>query len=430
LIESIRKELEEVLREVVDYTIAHSGEVPVSSRKVLRICGEGSNRSIDESEDAERNYARLLRTEAPYLRDFPSLKALLDRIGANPAVSQALRLGKGGHEVADEVFICYLAPLADHLLRGLERGERREEVVASSLNALDEFVSKDTLEVRYSAPLWNVRSKLSELGIPDTVAVRCISKDQLQSYLNSLSRAKARIELLSYLPLEFQLEKVREEPRKTCWAHSGGRGIQNLFGSVVKAMRLAKHGAVGIAFIHEESPGIFGPGSSGLFLPATITVGESYELCEGDADVLVRILSQLSSLEGNARFSLALRRFMGAYDERSSDDKLIDYWIALESLLLPGGDQGELQFRAALRAAWLTAEPADRERVFRQARDSYKARSTLVHGEKEPDTSPILGETEELLRRTLRRFLELGRCPSWQELDALVLGLPPPNVGA
>lgn len=429
MIEGVRRELEKLLSETVDYVAAHVEEVPVSSEKLVRISGEGPNGSIDETEEAERNYVRFLTTEASYLRDLPSFKALLDRIGANPDVTQALRLGKGGHGVADEVFNCYLAPLADYLLRGLERGERREEVVASSLNALDEFASKDTLEVRYSAPLWNVRSKLSELGIPDTVAVRCISKDQLQSYLNLLSRAKARIELLSYLPLAFQLEKVREEPRTTCWAHSGGAGIQDVFERVVKALRLAKHGAVGIAFIHEESRGFLGPGSVGLFMPGTRAIGESYELCEEDAGVLARILSQLGSLGGTGteRFSRAMRRFMGAYDERSEPDKLIDYWVTLESLLLPDGKQGELRFRGALRAAWFTAKPEERKEAFKEVLNSYDARSNVVHGEAKPVMSSILGETEERLRKILRRCLELGRVPSKEQFDTLVLGLSAPN---
>lgn len=430
MIESIQKELEKVLSEVVDYTIAHSREVPVSSRKALRICREGPKRYIDESEEVQRNHVRFVTAEASRLCELPSFKSLLESIAGSSQVTQALRLGKSDHRVADEVFCCYLAPLADYVLKGLEEGRQQDQLAAFSAKALDDFVSKDTLEIRYSAPLWNVRGELSELVIGDTCAVRRISRRQLESHLNSLRGAEVTVRLLSYLPLEFQLEKVREEPRKTCWAHPGGAGIQDLFGSAVKAMRLAKHGAVGIAFIHDESPGIFGPGSSGLFLPATRTIGESYELCEGDADVLVSILPQLGILEGNARFSLALRRFMGAYDERSNDDKLIDYWIALESLLLPDGKQGELRFRGALRAAWFTAKPEERDEVFHQVLRSYDARSDVVHGQAKPVTPGTVLETEERLRKTLRRCLELGRVPPKEEFDALVLGLTPQHSAA
>ena len=65
MIEGVRRELEKLLSETVDYVAAHVEEVPVSSEKLVRISGEGPNGSIDETEEAERNYVRFLTTGPP-----------------------------------------------------------------------------------------------------------------------------------------------------------------------------------------------------------------------------------------------------------------------------------------------------------------------------------------------------------------------------
>jgi hypothetical protein len=55
---------------------------------------------------------------------------------------------------------------------------------------------------------------------------------------------------------------------------------------------------------------------------------------------------------------------MDSYKKPIAGDRLVDFWIALESLLLPAEKEGELRFRAALRGAWFIAQLVTREQRF------------------------------------------------------------------
>lgn len=120
-------------------------------------------------------------------------------------------------------------------------------------------------------------------------------------------------------------------------------------------------------------------------------------------------------------YELALRRFSGAYERPSDEDRLIDYWVALEALFLPDATQ-ELSYRVALRVARYVGEtPRERKQLLRETRDSYTARSKVLHGRVVPDLSEITGRTEDVLRRALRFWLDPGKPHDVVSLDSALL---------
>src|SRR5439155_23539343 len=103
-----------------------------------------------------------------------------------------------------------------------------------------------------------------------------------------------------------------------------------------------------------------------------------------DAAPLRKLLNALRKARGDKRLALVLRRFDSAYSRYDRADSLIDLWIAFEALLIPK-DNAELSYRASLRIARLLDTDAyGRKRAFREARDSYKTRSKVVHGTEVP----------------------------------------------
>jgi len=131
---------------------------------------------------------------------------------------------------------------------------------------------------------------------------------------------------------------------------------------------------------------------------------------------------RLKELEKDRRFELAMSRFVGAYEKPYGGDRLIDYWIALESLLIPEKSTTELSYRASLRGACLLTETHNRARVFSQLRESYEVRSKFVHGIPNKVDADIVVTTEEYLRKILLRCLHSGKTPTKELLDSLVLG--------
>jgi hypothetical protein len=110
--------------------------------------------------------------------------------------------------------------------------------------------------------------------------------------------------------------------------------------------------------------------------------------------------------------AFAIQRFNLCDERASDDDRLVDSWIALESLLSKGDERGDLSYRVALRlATFLGDSPADRQAIRDLAKRSYVLRSKVVHGippEKRTKTlvaGDLASETEDLLRKTLRLWV-------------------------
>ena len=135
----------------------------------------------------------------------------------------------------------------------------------------------------------------------------------------------------------------------------------------------------------------------------------------------------------------AMSRFNLAYDRltdwvlgrewEQAGDRLIDYWIAFESLFLPDDSPQELGYRVSLRVAYfISASPEERRTVFREIRRSYKARSVLVHGRQPRDNVyQITDYTEEALRRALFRAVQSPESIDGDRLDdAILMGTAEP----
>jgi hypothetical protein len=110
--------------------------------------------------------------------------------------------------------------------------------------------------------------------------------------------------------------------------------------------------------------------------------------------------------------TFAIQRF-NLCDERSTDDdRLVDSWIALESLLSKADERGDLTYRVALRlATFLGDSSAERQVIRSLAKRSYTLRSQVVHGtppekrQKKLLADDLTSETEDLLRKTLRLWV-------------------------
>jgi hypothetical protein len=135
-----------------------------------------------------------------------------------------------------------------------------------------------------------------------------------------------------------------------------------------------------------------------------------YDFRQLDIPQVNELLSYLIKLRGGGRSSIdiALRRFNSAYHGELAD-RLIDQMIAFESMYL-GYDQ-ELKYRLALRVAVLLGgDKVERKTIFGKMRKAYNLRSDIVHGNRQlewHDLEEIISETEEYLRRSIRRFLSV-----------------------
>lgn len=124
-------------------------------------------------------------------------------------------------------------------------------------------------------------------------------------------------------------------------------------------------------------------------------------------------------------FDLAMRRLGQTYGRRSDEDRIIDSWVAFETLFVREND--ELSYRAQMRIARFVADTlSQRELIRDQLRESYGFRSKIVHGTRSKKLTGeavhrVAEETVSTLREALRRWIDPGRDGTIESLDQALL---------
>jgi hypothetical protein len=113
---------------------------------------------------------------------------------------------------------------------------------------------------------------------------------------------------------------------------------------------------------------------------------------------------------------IALRRFSLGIEESDFEDKMIDYMISFEALLLP--EASELKYRLSNRVATLLTEESGQATEIRNTlAKAYDLRSVIVHGgEFQPikiegitiESRDFCSTIENYLRMCIRLFIVLS----------------------
>ena len=139
-----------------------------------------------------------------------------------------------------------------------------------------------------------------------------------------------------------------------------------------------------------------------------------------DAPLVRNIHEGLSQQGVFEKLRVPIQRWRRSKAASNGVDLAIDLRIALESLFLDEGNNAELSFRLAVRAAWyLGAEGQERTRIFNALRDAYNIGSKAVHtGQGYDEKIPArLFEAQDICRMSiLRRISEGGNPPNWKKV--------------
>jgi Apea-like HEPN len=136
---------------------------------------------------------------------------------------------------------------------------------------------------------------------------------------------------------------------------------------------------------------------------------------------LVRLVEQLDERAVDTALTFALRRFADAHARTRDEDRIVDYWIALESMF--SKESTEVTYRVSMRAARFIGGTADERGELRERlKRSYGVRSKIVHGGRVDARRlhEVEQHTIEPLRLALLRWLETGGT-SPDALDAALL---------
>lgn len=223
---------------------------------------------------------------------------------------------------------------------------------------LEDYFHSDTAEYRYRAPLYGFSMETNRLELTPNLALVKVSREEQQGMFRQQALSMAAAPFTD-MPSIYALE-TSITARK--WFGRGevspgeafpSQQARDRFDQVCLALRLFRRGGVGYRTIEVFGPVWQGQGK-GTFGWLTHTgafrLGGLYVLHGEDLPTFRAFWEtyQPAMQAAGKRTGVASRRFEFAYERTRPEDKLIDYLIGFEALLLKSEEKDELAYRLSL----------------------------------------------------------------------------------
>lgn len=349
------------------------------------------------------------------LEQLPEARRLVEAVQARPDLSPRFP-GQNAFELDNLVVAPALARYQE--LHGALAAD--DEAVRALASEFVAALSEEATPIVLVAPLLNVECDLERIDIRDGLEVSPLTAEEHQRLVNIFGGPLSGMNIIPAVTAGWAVRMYTafSDVLDLRPGDEAARGFTT-------ALRLTQttNASVAAVWVDPErlTLSLAGgtstrrPGEPSAFPdPATINAGNVDEVVH-----LTRLCMEEPTRD--RRLELALRRFNTAIDRDDYEDQIIDLWIALEALLLPDG-RAELSYRASLRLARAVGRDAsDRVRVFDLSRQSYKARSKIVHGDAQEDARQVAVELREVTRRLLRLWIDPTTRPDVGDLDRQIV---------
>jgi hypothetical protein len=399
----------------------------------------------------EVDWTYFIYTLEKELQGLASYCAVATAMQADPIVAKHLdaMVGDGGTMARVDINSSLRAFLIHLLIR-----QNNLTLDVSKLDALygefETYFYSDLLKKRALSPLTGFEMEADQIELGPGFFLRRLSLHEREGMASSASsfmrfphfsvgfptgREKFALDLSVEVP-----KVIGERPPVDLPSGGVAQIASERFHTLITALRLFKTGAVDLTSISTGTVGWdlyggFGGWMGRIRLPV---FAADYELSGAEGPVFAAFWAdfQRQYPKEHKRVDLAIRRFNLAYERLMFEDRLIDYAIGLESLLLRAEEQQELGFRLALRGSRLLGnDPKARSEIFSRLRSAYSVRSEIVHDGTIP-AEVVFGTTHlpfhqfvdaiaDDVRAIIRKMLELtetkGENPIIASLDEAIV---------
>jgi hypothetical protein len=281
---------------------------------------------------------------------------------------------------------------------------------------------------RYSvtSPLENFKCESDCIDLTEGLRIRRISSMEKSEYLTSMQYSiggPSAFGQLNVISLKHVVETTYNHAKETPMDMSSCRPR---FEDAVNALRLFKSGAVDFNILRitpiswQPHHGTYYSSMGGYTRP----IGQEYVLQKSEVSLFKRLWKKYNEfrnkragLNSSKYLNIAFRRFNLGIEEVDFEDKMIDYLISLEALLLPERD--ELKYRLSNRVAVLLGKGENEtEEVRTIIAEAYDLRSDIVHGkspkeikigEKAIPQGDFVSKVEEYVRKSIRFSMVLSK---------------------
>ena len=132
-----------------------------------------------------------------------------------------------------------------------------------------------------------------------------------------------------------------------------------------------------------------------------------FHLADSEYEELKNLFMLLNRVKDAGYLAISIRRFNFAYERERLEDSWIDYFVSLESLYSKASELTEVTHRLATRVALAlgTDSLAGKKEIRDKIKKWYRVRSKVIHGLKVNLSQKQFQELEEILRRSIRWFI-------------------------
>lgn len=279
------------------------------------------------------------------------------------------------------------------------------------------FINNDLPVRYYFSPLHNFESKATKENF-DNLQIKRISISEFKDVANiGYGRGKQTEVSSEFWPLTHVLCYRLDVPTNF---YEDNKNVETLFKKFLQALKIFESGDIQLGGLYRQYS------SSWKTKPSRL-VGNEYHVSSkhkmnlnkkriDDMRKFYRSYQSLNFSKKEMKFlQVAINRFSSSIENETPEDKIVDYVIALESLLL--SSPGEASLRISSRAAVLLGEDdEDMEFLWKFMRQAYNLRSGIVHGEgvrkftidgKSYDLNDITVQLESVTRKAIKKILNL-----------------------
>lgn len=325
---------------------------------------------------------------------------------------------------------------------------------SESFDTLESDLRANHLQQVRVSPLLGLRSHEFSLDLGNGASIGEMSEQEIAYCLDAgLLPRQGSMDDFAFVPFRCCIRQTSKLPkivgeRELTEAErdlSGSVGVRqiNVVEEVLETLRLFRGGTITTPGFLSYGAGwlMRGGRSVGYRNAGSHPLSSYYQLSSGDEAPLRSMWDEVTSADAqkSGAFRVGARRFSLALERERPDDRVVDLMIAAEALFLTDQkgsrkDFGEKTYRLALRAAFFLANDPERRRgLFKDFRDAYWARSSIVHGAEPsaidlpPGTSDLIQlaqQTEDHMRLALQKALKVVRgtdpIVNW---EGLIVGL-------
>ncbi len=341
-----------------------------------------------------------------------------------------------------------LCAFLTQVLREQQDLSLQEAVFSRLYKEFEDYFYRDAVRHRFLSPLNNFRSETEKVELSPNFSIINIPTEEREQML-SRSRGFDLFAQHHMMPFnEYALELFLEIPK----VFGQGPNVPDVkimpseiarkqFDEACSILRLYKSGAVSHDYVYSESTSWEPHGETYTVRSAGMrpAIGAQQILSKQEAVDFLKFWEffQRVSKKKQKTTNIALRRFEFAYERVRLEDKLIDYLIGFEALLLKEDERQELEYRLALRGSVLLGKTAEeRQTIFEGLKTAYRERSNIVHGGTVRETIKIgadrikfnefVENVEQRLRTSIKEFLILSET---QSESSVIKGLDDKIVG-